>query len=90
VRKRIVIGGVLASVGILAAGVESAAAQHQSTTASGAAGGSTASSKYKDGSYTGTAEATQYGDVQVKVTIAGGRITAVTALQLTNRDGRSI
>jgi uncharacterized protein with FMN-binding domain len=32
---------------------------------------------------------TRFGDVQVEVTIAGGAITDVTALQLPDRDGRS-
>ena len=33
---------------------------------------------------------TRYGSVQVSVTIAGGSITDVTPLQLTNADGRSV
>ena len=37
---------------------------------------------YKDGQYTGQAIFTEFGDVQVKVTIAGGRITDVQPLQL--------
>jgi uncharacterized protein with FMN-binding domain len=112
VRPRIVIGGVLVSVGILAAGVESAVLQtHTTTSASGGtssggtssgstgtsggssiggSSGSTSTSTYKDGTYTGTAEQTQYGDVQVKVTISGGKITDVTALQLTDREQRSV
>jgi uncharacterized protein with FMN-binding domain len=31
----------------------------------------------------------QYGDVQVRVSVAGGRITQVSAVQLPNGDGRS-
>jgi uncharacterized protein with FMN-binding domain len=37
---------------------------------------------YKDGTYTGQDFQNQFGDTQVKVTISGGRITAVQALQL--------
>ena len=33
---------------------------------------------------------TQFGNMQVSVTIANGAITAVTPLQLTNRGGRSV
>jgi uncharacterized protein with FMN-binding domain len=37
---------------------------------------------YKDGVYTGQDFQNQFGDTQVKVTVSGGRITAVQALQL--------
>ncbi|HVS07981.1 MAG TPA: FMN-binding protein [Candidatus Dormibacteraeota bacterium] len=37
---------------------------------------------YKDGQYTGQDFPNQFGDTQVKVTIVGGRITDVQALQL--------
>jgi len=47
------------------------------------------STTLKDGAYTGTSESTQFGDVQVKVVISGGKITDVGALQLTDRGGRS-
>ena len=43
-----------------------------------------------DGTYTGAAASTRWGDVQVAVTISGGVITDVTALQLTDADGKSI
>lgn len=36
----------------------------------------------KDGTYTGQDVQTQFGDVQVKVTISGGKITDVQAIQL--------
>lgn len=45
---------------------------------------------YKDGTFTGSTISTRYGDVQVSVTIASGKITAVTALHLTDDDGRSM
>jgi uncharacterized protein with FMN-binding domain len=121
VRTRIIIGGVLVSIGILSAGLESTIAQQQALTAaggtstsdagtsdagtSGSAGtssGGTAttpstgtgsgstSTSFKDGTYTGTTAVTRFGNVQVQVTIAGGKITDVTALQLTDQDGRSV
>ena len=120
-RTRIIIGGVLVSIGILSAGVESTIVQHQALTAaggtstsdagtsdagtSGSAGtssGGTAttpstgtgsgstSTSFKDGTYTGTTAVTRFGNVQVQVTIAGGKISDVTALQLTDQDGRSV
>lgn len=43
-----------------------------------------------DGTYTGSSVNTRFGSVQVSVTIASGAITDVTALHLTNDDGRSV
>ncbi|WJX99465.1 FMN-binding protein [Curtobacterium sp. 458] len=58
-------------------------------TGSGTSGGASASAAAKDGTFTGQAAQTQYGPVQVEITVAGGKITDVTALELTDRDGRS-
>ena len=44
---------------------------------------------YKDGQYTGQDIVTEFGDVQVKVTISGGRVTEVQALQLPYEKRRS-
>jgi uncharacterized protein with FMN-binding domain len=44
---------------------------------------------FKDGTYTGQDFQNQYGDVQVKVTVSGGRITDVAALQLPSDRSRS-
>ncbi|WP_427016010.1 FMN-binding protein [Pseudarthrobacter sp. P1] len=41
------------------------------------------------GTYTGTSVSTRFGNVQVQVTMSAGTITDVTALQLTDVDGRS-
>lgn len=43
-----------------------------------------------DGTYTGSVVNTRFGTVQVSVTLAGGSITDVTALKLTDEDGRSV
>ncbi len=56
------------------------------TTASTAAAAS--GSAWVDGSYTGTAEYTKWGDVQVAVTIQGGQIVAVQEVQAPS-DGKS-
>ncbi|UUL76936.1 FMN-binding protein [Pseudarthrobacter sp. Fe7] len=42
------------------------------------------------GTYRGNSVQTRFGPVQVQITVANGRITDVTALQLTNTDGKSI
>jgi uncharacterized protein with FMN-binding domain len=46
-------------------------------------------SGYTDGTVTGDTVSTRFGDVQVQVTISGGAITAVTALQLPSNDSHS-
>jgi len=123
VRRRIVVGGALVSLGIIAAGVDAGVAPATQTTTtaggtsgsggasssgsssgtsgsgsssgtsgtgtSGTGGPSSSSGSAQDGTYTGSAVSTRYGDVQVEVTIAGGKVTEVTALQLTDDDPRS-
>ena len=52
---------------------------------SGSTGGSNAvSGKYKDGTYTGGVADAYYGNIQVQVTIANGKISDVTFLQYPN------
>ncbi len=48
-----------------------------------------ATGAYKDGSYTGTKESNPYNDVQVMVTVGGGKITDVTFTALTYESGHS-
>ncbi|WP_281170146.1 FMN-binding protein [Glaciibacter superstes] len=43
-----------------------------------------------DGTFLGAGTSTPYGEVQVQVTISGGSITGVTAVHLTDADGRSV
>jgi len=84
--------------------IGSAALDHPTatTSTSGTTGGSTASSgtsssgtsgssgsTLKDGSYTGTSVQTRYGEIQVAVTVSGGKITDVTTPTLQADDGRS-
>lgn len=40
--------------------------------------------------YTGDSVSTRFGDVQVAITVSGGTITDVTAVHLTDHDGRSV
>lgn len=43
-----------------------------------------------DGTYTGDSIETRFGAVQVSITVSGGAITDVTALQLTDHDSKSV
>lgn len=49
-----------------------------------------ATGNYKDGSYTGDVADAYYGNIQVRVTITGGNITAVKFLQYPNDRDQSI
>lgn len=53
-------------------------------------GGSSTGGAAVDGTYTGDSVATRFGNVQVKVQVSGGQITDVTAVHLTDHDGRSV
>ncbi|TXN29034.1 FMN-binding protein [Lacisediminihabitans profunda] len=82
-----------ASQGTSTTGASSGAAPAATPTAGASAGATTATTAAagpKDGSYTGTSENTPFGNVQVKVVVAGGKITSVVALQLTDNGGRSV
>jgi uncharacterized protein with FMN-binding domain len=46
--------------------------------------------KLTDGSYTGKNVVTQFGDVQVKITVSGGKIAEATTVVLTGNEGRSV
>lgn len=69
------------------AGSETSASSSPSASArteNGKTSDSTKTSGYADGTYTGAAVGTRYGAVQVKMTVTGGTITAVTAVQYPN------
>jgi len=57
---------------------------------SASSGSSSSSSSSASGTYKGNTVQTRFGPVQVQITVANGKITDVTALQLTNTDGKSI
>lgn len=52
-------------------------------------GGSASGATLKDGTFTGKSVQTPYGDIQVAVTVSGGKITDVTTPTLQAYDGRS-
>lgn len=60
------------------------------TGSAGSAGSTGSSGSTASGTYKGTAVQTRFGPVQVQITVANGKITDVTALQLTNTDRKSI
>jgi uncharacterized protein with FMN-binding domain len=68
------------------AGPSSSAGSTSGPTASATSGGGSTVS----GTFTGTSESTRYGNVQVKLVVAAGRITDVVALHLTDQGGRSV
>ena len=51
-------------------------------TASGGAGAGTGTGHGKNGAYTGTAADTQFGPVQVRITVSGGKLADITVLQV--------
>lgn len=97
----LVVGWQVGAAGITAAeqstSVSASSGAAGSSTSSGTSSTSTATTtpatpttSVVDGTYTGAAASTRWGDVQVAVTISGGVITDVTALQLTDADGKSV
>lgn len=58
-----------------------------SGTTSSSSSSSSSSGKYKDGTYTGKATATQWGDVQVQAVIKNGKLTTVNVLEYPNDNG---
>lgn len=72
-----------------AAGLAAVLSFHPRAPASRTAAATEAPAGASGRTVTGTATMTQYGPVQVKVTVRGGRIAAVTAVQLPQSDPRS-
>jgi len=67
----------------------SAAGSSGSTGTAGAAGAAGAAAK-AGGTYDGEVVQTRFGTVQVQITVKSGQITDVTALKLTDAEGRSM
>jgi uncharacterized protein with FMN-binding domain len=91
-RSPIVLTATVAgTAGVLAFHAHSPAVQRATAAAtpSSTAAPSTTTSSGSSGSATGDAVDTRYGPAQVKVTVQGGKITSVDAVQLQNGDPRS-
>jgi uncharacterized protein with FMN-binding domain len=81
--------GASSTTGSSAASADSSAPTTAEASPTAAVGTQSTTANYKDGTATGSVISTRYGDLQVEVTISGGVIVDVTALQLPDRDGRS-
>jgi uncharacterized protein with FMN-binding domain len=104
VNTRTTLGSIFASISVLAIGWQLGAAGVTPASISSAVAGTAATtppattstsvapaaSSSADGVYTGTEARTQFGSVQVQVTIAGGKMTEVVPLKLTDRGNLSI
>lgn len=89
-RSPIVLGAtVVGTAGVLAFHPQSPAVQRTAAATPAATATATAAAGSGGATATGDAVSTQYGDVQVRVTVAGGKITKIQALQLTGNDPRS-
>ena len=71
------------------ASASAAAAAPAAAAPAAAAPAAAAPASSKDGTWQGATIQTPFGNVQVQVTIAGGKITDVTPLQMTGPDGHS-
>lgn len=84
-------GGTASGSGSTAStGTSTTTSPGTSSSPSASASAATSGSGLKDGSFTGSSEQTVFGNVQVRLTISGGKITEVKALQLTDQGGRSV
>lgn len=80
-------GGAAAGTGSSDTGTSGTSSSSSGSTGSGSQAAS--SSALKNGRFTGTAEQTRYGVIQVQVVVSGGKIADVQTPQLTAFDGRS-
>ena len=78
----------LGGTGTLAAPASTGASTTTSSSGSTSAGSSTSSAGGSSTTVTGGTAQTQWGPVQVQITVAGGKITDVTAVQYPNGNGR--
>ncbi|WP_125591084.1 FMN-binding protein [Companilactobacillus jidongensis] len=63
----------------------------QTTSKSSSSSNSTDSNgQYKDGTYTGRSTSTQWGDVQVQITIKDGKLTAINVLKSPDTENKSV
>ena len=80
-KTRVVVGSAIASLAVIVTGWVVGTSSNTPA--------ATSTTKLTDGKYTGDTEQTRYGPVQVEITVSGGAITDVAALQLTDADPRS-
>jgi uncharacterized protein with FMN-binding domain len=78
------------SAGTGSAGTGAAGSGSTGSTGSSSATGSTGAAAKAAGTYPGAVVQTRFGAVQVQITVQSGKITDVTALQLTDAERKSI
>lgn len=83
-------GGSTSTTDTIAGSTDSSGTTSDGTTAATPAPTTTTTGAYRDGTVSGDTISTRYGDVQVQVTISGGSIADVTALQLPSGDRHSL
>jgi uncharacterized protein with FMN-binding domain len=76
------LAGSGTTVGPAAPGAAGSPSASATAPASGGAGASTGTGRGKNGAYTGTAADTQFGPVQVRITVSGGKLADITVLQV--------
>ena len=64
-------------------------AKNKTATSSAAASSNPTANQYQDGTYTGEATETEYGDVQLKINVVGGKITTIDVLKYPNDERKS-
>ena len=79
-----------AGSGSAGTGASGAAGASGSSSSSGAAGSSGSSGAAASATYKGAVVQTRFGAVQVQITVSAGKVTEVTALQLTDEDRKSV
>lgn len=93
-RARATIAGAVGSAAVLAiawqVGVSIDTTPGGSATGSASATSSPAATPASSGTFTGASENTRYGSVQVKIVVAGGAITDVVSVHLTDKGGKSV
>jgi uncharacterized protein with FMN-binding domain len=75
-------GSALSGAGAPSTGSTPTAGASTSPSSGAATGGSSSSGGVKNGTFTGSTVDTMYGPVQVSATVSGGKLTAVTVLQV--------
>jgi uncharacterized protein with FMN-binding domain len=83
-------GQTAATVPASTSGSSESSSSSAATSSSASSGGTATAGNYKNGTYTGTAADAVYGNIQVKATIAGGKITDVQFLQYPNDQHESV
>lgn len=78
------------NTGTEASGAGTSGTDDATASSGSSAGGTTGASAKAVGTYAGSVVQTRFGSVQVQITVQAGKITDVTALQLTDAERKSV